>query len=87
MAAGFVGYNYHLEELVYADAGYVNYGEQFTLRNRKTLKVYYLSRLVVFTSQELGIMPNLANIENPTTRSGGLLLRWRLKVIHIFSAE
>ena len=22
-----VGYNYHLEELVYADAGYVNYGE------------------------------------------------------------
>ncbi len=27
MAAGLWGYNYHLEELVYADAGYVNYGE------------------------------------------------------------
>ncbi len=29
-----MGYNYHLEELVYADAGFSNYGETSTLRNQ-----------------------------------------------------
>ncbi len=34
MAAGLWGYNYHLEELVYADAGYVELWRTSTLRNR-----------------------------------------------------
>ncbi len=37
MAAAGLWYNYHLEELVYADAGYVNYGEPVRNRGRQGL--------------------------------------------------
>ncbi len=40
MAGWVVGYNYHLEELVYADAGYVNYGRQLRYATEERLKVY-----------------------------------------------
>ncbi len=39
MAAGLWGW-YHLEELVYADAEYVNYGEPVRYATEERLKVY-----------------------------------------------